>query len=152
MVPAGDPQPPQPPHAPRHPEGPQRQSERFRRSETLRKTNDYRRCYAEGRRKGGSFLVLHSLLQPAGSPRFGQTASRKVGGAVERHRLKRWAREIYRRWPERAALPPADLIAHFKPGAAAATFADFRRELERLLASLLPPGTAPAGRTPRGPA
>ena len=29
---------------------------------------------------------------------------------MARHRLKRWAREIYRRWPERAALPPADLI------------------------------------------
>lgn len=152
MVPAGDPQHPQPAHPPRHPEGTQRRSERFRRSETLRKTNDYRRCYAEGRRKGGSYLVLHSLLQPAGSPRFGQTASRKVGGAVERHRLKRWAREVYRRWPDRSLLPPADLIAHFKPGAAAATFTDFRRELERLLASLLPAGAAPARPAPRRPA
>lgn len=125
--------------------------ERFRRSQTLRKTEDYRRCYAEGRRKGGSFLVLHSLGNDQGAPRFGQTASRKVGGAVQRHRLKRWAREIYRRWPERERLPASDLIAHFKPSAAGADFADFRRELERLLGSLLPrvPAAAPEHREPQ---
>lgn len=124
-------------------ETPQRRSERFRRSETLRKTGDYRRCYAEGRRKGGAFLVLHFLANGSSAPRFGLTASRKVGGAVERHRLKRWAREIYRRWPERHRLPPADLVGHFKPGAAQASFGDFQRELERLLTSLLP-NLAPA--------
>ena len=126
-------------------------SERFRRSQTLRKTEDYRRCYAEGRRRGGSFLVLHSLENDQGAPRFGQTASRKVGGAVQRHRLKRWAREIYRRWPERERLPASDLIAHFKPGAAGADFAAFRRELERLLGSLLPrvPSAATEHREPQ---
>jgi ribonuclease P protein component len=142
---------PQTPQTTQTPVAQARASERFRRSETLRRTNDYRRCYAEGRRKGGSFLVLHSVSNTAGTPRFGQTASRKVGGAVERHRLKRWAREIYRRWPERRLLPPADLIAHFKPGASAASFADFRRELERLLASLLPPGAPASGRSRPGP-
>ncbi len=155
MVPAGvandlkTPPPPQVAHTPATREG---ASERFRRSETLRRTNDYRLCYAKGRRKGGSFLVLHSLDNTAGTPRFGQTASRKVGGAVERHRLKRWAREIYRRWPERRQLPPVDLIAHFKPGAADAAFSDFRRELERLLASLLPPRVPPAGPAGKVPA
>lgn len=155
MVPAGvanDLKAPQTPQTAQIPATPERASERFRRSETLRRTDDYRRCYAKGRRKGGSFLVLHSLDNGEGAPRFGQTASRKVGGAVERHRLKRWAREIYRRWPERRRLPPADLIAHFKPGAAGATFADFRRELERLLATLLPPRVPPAGPAGRGAA
>ena len=140
MLPAGDPQLPQTLKTPQAPQTPQAASERFRRSETLRKTDDFRRCYANGRRKGGSFLVLHTLSKDQAAPRFGQTASRKVGGAVERHRLKRWAREVFRRWPERHRLPASDLIAHFKPGAADASFADFRRELERLLASLLPRG------------
>lgn len=160
MVPAGDPQHPQRRETEQYPQNPPAlvapptpatPSERFRRSQTLRKTNDYRRCYAEGRRKGGAFLVLHSLGNDQGAPRFGQTASRKVGGAVERHRLKRWAREIYRRWPERERLPASDLIAHFKPGAAGADFAAFRRELERLLASLLPrvPSAAAEHREPQ---
>ncbi len=138
MLPAGDLQKVRTPRTPRTQPTPQNASERFRRSETLRKTADYRRCYADGRRKGGSLFVLHSLSNGERAPRFGQTASRKVGGAVERHRLKRWAREIYRRWPERRHLPASDLIVHFKPAAAAATFDDFRRELERLLGSLLP--------------
>lgn len=146
MVPAGDPQHPSRPLAPGFAHRP---GERLRRGDTLRKTEDYRRCYAEGRRKGGSYLVLHSRENLAGAPRFGQTASRKVGGAVVRHRLKRWSREIFRRWPGRRSLPPIDLIAHFKPGAAAANFADFRRELERLLASALPGGSPRAG-GPRG--
>jgi ribonuclease P protein component len=136
VVPAGVPQSAETPH---------RRSERFRRSETLRKTGDYRCCYAEGRRKGGAYLVLHSLPNGTQAPRFGQTASRKVGKAVERHRLKRWAREIFRRWPDRHRLPPADLIAHFKTGAAAAKFVDFRRELERLLSSLVSSPAATAG-------
>lgn len=149
MVPAGDPQhPSRPPLASGTPVRP---GERLRRGETLRKTDDYRLCYAEGRRKGGSFLVLHSRANATGGPRFGQTASRKVGGAVKRHRLKRWAREIFRRWPERRTLPPIDLIAHFKPGAASASFADFRRELERLLTGALVSGPA-AARQPRGSA
>ena len=148
MVPAGDPQHPQQAEVP---QAPQRRSERFKRSETLRKTEDYRRCYATGRRKGGSYLVLHSLSRTSGVPRLGQTASRKVGCAVERHRLKRWAREIYRRWPERHRLPPADLVAHFKTGAAAANFTDFRREFERLLSSLLASAPAPPSRPGRGP-
>ncbi|MEO8196841.1 MAG: ribonuclease P protein component [Thermoanaerobaculia bacterium] len=148
MVPAGVANDLKAPQTAQIPATRERASERFRRRETLRRTDDYRRCYAKGRRKGGSFLVLHSLDNTEGTPRFGQTASRKVGGAVERHRLKRWAREIYRRWPERRRLPPIDLIAHFKPGAAGATFTDFRRELERLLASLLPANVLPAGKGP----
>jgi ribonuclease P protein component len=139
----------EPAGVPQSTETPHRRSERFRRSETLRKTGDYRRCYAEGRRKGGAFLVLHSLPNSISSPRFGQTASRKVGNAVERHRLKRWAREIYRRWPDRHRLPAADLIAHFKTGAAGASFGEFRRELERLLANLISPSSGTASGGPR---
>jgi ribonuclease P protein component len=117
--------------------------ERLERSETLRRTENYRRCYASGRRKGGSFILLYSLPNGEGSPRLGMTASGKVGPAVMRHRLKRWTREIYRRYPRRAELPAVDLVVHMKPEASRAVFADFRRELERLLAGQIP--------TPRPP-
>lgn len=111
--------------------------ERLERSETLRLTAHYRRCYASGRRKGGRLLLLYSLQNEASRPRLGLTASAKVGPAVVRHRLKRWGREVFRRFGDRASLPAVDLVVHFKPEAAQATFAEFRRELERLLAGFL---------------
>jgi ribonuclease P protein component len=47
-------------------------------------------------------------------PRIGVTTSRKVGNSVVRHRLKRWIKEIYRRWSGRGELAALDLVAHFK--------------------------------------
>jgi len=120
------------------PTPPSHPRERLERSETLRSTKDYRRCYASGRRKGGSFLLLYVLPNETGAPRLGLTASGKVGGSVVRHRLKRWARETYRRWGRRTELPALDMVVHFKPEAGKAEFDKFRVELERLLAAQLP--------------
>jgi ribonuclease P protein component len=87
-------------------------------------------------------MLLYSMPNDQDHPRLGLTASAKVGPSVTRHRLKRWAREIFRRWERRAAIPSLDLIVHFKPPAAASSFGDFRQELERLLTAQLPRGTA----------
>lgn len=87
-------------------------------------------------------MLLYSLPNEIDRPRLGLTASAKVGSSVVRHRLKRWAREIYRRYPQRGRLPALDLIVHFKSEAARLSFADFRKELERLLVALAP---APRG-------
>lgn len=119
------------------PTPPPRTGERLERSETLRRTEDYRRCYASGRRKGGAFVLLYSQPSEAPIARLGLTASGKVGPAVVRHRLKRWGREVFRRWSDRSRLPAVDLVVHFKPEAKRATFADFRAELERLLGALV---------------
>ena len=87
-------------------------------------------------------MLLYAFPNEAARPRLGLTASGKVGPSVTRHRLKRWAREIFRRWPSRAALPAIDLVVHLKPTAARTSFADFRQELERLLAAQIPRGAA----------
>jgi ribonuclease P protein component len=113
------------------------------RGRTLRQTEHYRRCYASGRRRGGGLILLYSLPNQVAGPRLGLTASGKVGGAVVRHRLKRWAREVYRRYAERPRIPALDLVVHFKPEAARAPFAEFRQELERLLATTVPRNGAP---------
>jgi ribonuclease P protein component len=108
-------------------------SQRLPRPETLRKSADFQGCYREGRRRHGALATLYSRPNTLSAPRLGITASRKVGGAVVRNRLKRWVRETYRRGGSRAALPPVDLVVHLKPEAATAPFAAFRSELERLL-------------------
>ena len=120
---------------------PRTPGESLPRRETLRRGSDYQRCYRSGARRQGALATLHFLLNSEGAPRLGVTASRKVGGAVVRHRLKRWTRECYRRSPRRGALPAFDLIVHFKPGARTAGFAEFAAELDRLLAALPAGGT-----------
>lgn len=107
--------------------------ERLPRRETLRRSSDYQACYRQGRRRHGALATLH--LRPNGldASRLGLTASRKVGGAVVRNRLKRWTREIYRRGGLRATLPPLDLVVHFKPAARESGFAEIAAELHRLL-------------------
>jgi ribonuclease P protein component len=110
--------------------------ERLRRELTLRRSSDYLRCYRRGRRLGGGLARLHYARNDLGHPRLGITASRKVGNAVVRNRLKRRVREIFRRWPGRQELPPVDVVVHLLPAAAGADFALLRGELSKQLRRL----------------
>ncbi|HEV7517554.1 MAG TPA: ribonuclease P protein component [Thermoanaerobaculia bacterium] len=111
--------------------------ERLRQAERLRRRVDYLRCYRTGRRRHGSLAILYFIPNELGHPRIGITASRKVGKAVVRHRLKRWIKESYRRWKRRGSLPAMDLVVHLKPEAGAADYPSFRAELLRLMAGLI---------------
>ena len=104
--------------------------------ERLRRRADYLRCYRTGRRRHGSLAILYFVPNQLAGPRLGITASRKVGKAVVRHRLKRRIKEIYRRWPHRSQLPPLDLVVHLKPEAGGSDFPALRTELLRLLSGL----------------
>jgi ribonuclease P protein component len=97
---------------------------------------DYLRCYRSGRRRQGALVALYLIPNPLGHPRIGVTTSRKVGKSVVRHRLKRWIKEIYRRWSGRADLPPLDVVAHLKTEAKSASFRELRRDLLALLEGL----------------
>jgi ribonuclease P protein component len=110
--------------------------ERLPPEQRLRRRTDYLRCYRTGRRRHGSLAILYFIPNPLGHPRIGITASRKVGKAVTRHRLKRRIKEVYRRWPGRAQLPALDLVVHLKPEAGKSDFPAFREELLRLLSGL----------------
>jgi ribonuclease P protein component len=115
------------------PPAPTGTAERLPREHTLRRSADYLRCYRRGRRLRGSALRLHVAGNELGHPRLGITASRKVGKAVVRNRLKRRVREVYRRWPERGELPAVDLVVHLEPAAAGSSFGELSGELEGLL-------------------
>lgn len=120
-----------------------RAGERLLPAERLRRRADYLRCYRTGRRRHGALAIVYFAPNQLGHPRLGITASRKVGKAVVRQRLKRRIREIYRRWEDRGMLPPQDLVIHLKIEAGTASFEALRTELLRLLGSLVPRTFAP---------
>ena len=100
--------------------------------ERLRRRTDYLRCYRTGRRRHGALAIVHFVPNQLGHPRIGITASRKVGKAVVRQRLKRRIKEIYRRWQDRSQLPALDLVIHLKPEAGKSDFPALKAELLRL--------------------
>ncbi len=65
--------------------------------------------------------------------RLGITASRKVGGAVERNRVKRRVREWFRR-SQAALVPELELVVIARRGASALDQAGVDRELTALVA------------------
>jgi ribonuclease P protein component len=130
--------------------------ERFLPHERLRRRADYLRCYRTGRRRAGALVMLYIAANSSGHPRMGVTATRKVGNSVMRHRLKRWIKEIYRRWPERSRLAAVDLVVHLKPEAKTAGHGEMEHDLLELLLSLArsgsPGASAGDGRASGGPA
>ena len=120
-------------------------SQAMSRAGRLRRRADYVAVQEQGRRVSGRFYLLLARRrdQPgpvAGGasfqePRFGITVSRKVGGAVERNRVKRWVRESYRRL---RSLAPAgtDLVLIARPLATTSGLQATAAELESLLKKL----------------
>lgn len=109
--------------------------ERLPRAARVRRRPEYLLIQNRGRRVGGAHLLLFAL---PGTGRLGITVSKKVGGAVQRNRVKRWIRDCFRR--SRSRFPEAlDLVVVARPGAAAATHDAVCRELASLAGRFGPP-------------
>lgn len=62
----------------------------------LRRPQDFRRVWKEGRSWAHPLFILWAAPNELSNTRFGLTASRKVGNAVERNRARRLLREAVR--------------------------------------------------------
>jgi len=64
----------------------------------LRKSSDFQRVRQGGKRRHSSNFIVVVLHRSNSLTRLGLTVSRKVGGAVQRNRVKRLIREFFRNY------------------------------------------------------
>jgi ribonuclease P protein component len=91
----------------------------------LSRSAEFERVYRQGRSKGNRFLVLYAFPRASDparpeddGPRLGLSVGRRVGGAVDRTRVKRVLREAF--WEEAARLPVgSDYVVVARPEALA---------------------------------
>jgi ribonuclease P protein component len=69
-----------------------------RRRRRLSRSGEFERVYREGRSHASRHLVVYAFPRSEGDdsePRLGVSVGRKLGGAVERNRMKRLLREAF---------------------------------------------------------
>jgi len=71
--------------------------EAFRPQERIRKKKDFLHLYKKGKRFRGKSFVLVYLSNELGYSRLAVVASKKLGNAVKRNKIKRRFRTLYRR-------------------------------------------------------
>jgi ribonuclease P protein component len=85
----------------------------------LSRSAEFERVYRQGRSKGNRYLVLYAFPREEADddgPRLGLSVGRRVGGAVERSRVKRLLREAF--WAQAPRLPAgSDYVVVARPEA-----------------------------------
>jgi ribonuclease P protein component len=90
-----------------------------RRRRRLSRSGEFERVYREGRSHASRHLVVYAFPRSEGDdsePRLGVSVGRKLGGAVERNRMKRLLREAF--WAGAEDLREGhDFVIVARPGA-----------------------------------
>ena len=100
---------------------------RFPRAYRLTARREFIAVYEKGRRAGSTSIVMFALPNTRGHCRLGITVTRKAGPSVQRNRIRRVLRDVFRR--HRSELAPAlDLVVNARPGTSTVPLADLERE------------------------
>jgi ribonuclease P protein component len=101
----------------------------------LAKRREFVRVYETGQKAFSRYAVIFFAGNDLPHSRIGITATKKLGKANVRNRLKRWTRETYRRQRESLGIDArsVDIVVNVKPNAADASFQDYSRDLGRVL-------------------
>jgi ribonuclease P protein component len=101
----------------------------------LRSREDFTRLGARGRSRSDRLMVVHYVANDLDHDRYGISTGRRLGGAVQRNRVRRRVREILRASPNHTG-HGWDILVVVRAPSAEATFDELRTALERLLASV----------------
>jgi len=114
-------------------------SEALPKTKRLAKRAEFLRVYEKGQKIVSRYVVLFFAANGLPHSRIGITATKKLGKANIRNRLKRWTREVYRRQREPIGIDQRslDVVVNVKPNAADASFDDYSRDFGRALQRLV---------------
>ena len=97
----------------------------------LRRRRQFLSIQRDGTRRHTAHLVFIRARGETEWPRLGVTVSARVGNSVQRNRIKRLLREVFRQ--RRAELAPCDLVVIAKTGAGELTYGQAAREFSEAL-------------------
>jgi ribonuclease P protein component len=108
---------------------------RFPKSDRVRRRSEFLRIQGEGQKASAGPLLAIALRREDGETRLGLTVSKKVGNAVQRNRVRRRLRELFRQG--RSQLPRGvEVVLVARTGAAVADFSELRQAFEKLALKL----------------
>jgi ribonuclease P protein component len=108
-----------------------------RKRRRLSRSGDFERVYREGRSYANRYLVVYAFPRSDGDgePRLGVSVGRKLGGAVERNRMKRLLREAF--WEHADALAEGhDFVIVARPAAGDLAREGGERAIEQALGAV----------------
>ena len=109
-----------------------------RKRRRLSRSGEFERVYREGRSHASRHLVVYAFPRSdeESEPRLGVSVGRKLGGAVERNRIKRLLREAF--WASADELQPGhDFVIVARPAAGELARQGGERAIEEALRSVL---------------
>lgn len=111
------------------------QDNRFRKTDRLLKSSEFKRVFSKGAKIITPTLVFHVAPNESGEPRLGLAVSKRVGKAVKRNYVKRRIREAFR-INGRRFRSGYDLVVYPRKGVFDKEFQDYLKSFEILLAKV----------------